>query len=83
MSDNMMNESMPSEERGRLEALSDKELETLYKERVGIPPRGYPKELLIAGIIDPEAEYARVAEIDREDDAREKQEEVERMSRRR
>ena len=53
---------------GGLEALSIPELETLYKEKVGISSRGWDKETLISAINNPEGEMARVREIDTNED---------------
>lgn len=53
---------------GGLESLSMPELESLYKEKVGIPSRSWDKPTLILAINDPEQERLRVGELDRAED---------------
>jgi len=51
------------------EAMSTKELEDLYREAVGVSPRiGTTRADIIQALIDPEAERARLKEIDSADD---------------
>jgi hypothetical protein len=52
----------------RLEALSIPDLESLYKEKVGISSRGWDKETLISAINNPGQERIRVGEIDNAED---------------
>lgn len=49
-----------------LEALSDEELALHYKNIIGVSPlfRGFTREELIVGINSPDAEKARLREID-------------------
>lgn len=53
---------------GELVALSIPEFEALYREKVGISPRGWDKETLVYAIQNPEEERARIAGIDAQED---------------
>ncbi len=52
-----------------LKSLSLEKLESLYREKVGIPSRNWDKATLILAINDPEQERLRVRELDRAEDS--------------
>lgn len=57
------------ESEDELKSLSMEKLESLYKEKVGIPSRNWNKTTLILAINDPEQERLRVGELDRAEDS--------------
>ena len=62
---------LEQESESSLETLSESELVDLYKEKVSVPPRTRDKALLISALNDPEAELARLREIDHQEDKEE------------
>lgn len=66
----MIPEIPPTPEEVALETLPDAELNTLYKERVGVDPqvRGFDRAVVLAGLGNPDAEKDRLRAIDMAED---------------
>ncbi len=63
-------EAVPEPSEVSLESLSEDELNTLYKERVGIDPKArfFDRATVLAGLADPKAERDRISALDMAED---------------
>lgn len=66
----MTPETPPAPQEVSLESLSDAELHALYKERVRIDPqiRGFDRDTVLAGLVNPEKERGRIGALDMAED---------------